>query len=97
MRQIKDDVGSAALSDLYDLPEVIRTKIIVSVEGRRRCQKAQMIRALCQKSIQVGVVYSIRGKDSLGNSLSRILIEIDIRRAKSKIKVRQNDIAAETA
>ena len=77
--------------------ERVSAEIVDVVERRRRCQKAQVIRAFRQEPIDEGVIDAIGRKDRFRNSLRRVLVEIESRGAEGEVEIGHHRVEHQVA
>ena len=97
VRQVEDHRRNAALGDVDDLLEGALVEIVGAVEGGRRGEQAEVIRAAGEQAVEEVVVEAIRGVDRLGDALRRILVEVEAGGAEGEVEIGDDDVVLEVA
>ena len=87
VRHVEHDAGGRGAQQLDHVVERRLGEIVEPVERRRRRKQAEAVRAARQESVEKVRIESFRREDGLGDSLGRILVEIEPGGAEAEVHV----------
>src|SRR5690348_6591909 len=87
MRQVQDDARARRANRLHDRLIRFGREFRFAFEDGWRDKEREMVAALEKEAIQKHIVQPLRRRESLGDALARLLIEVQARRAESEVVV----------